>query len=274
MARRDYVRLLDVEPRLGAGLSASGRPEARRLVVAPVMTLADGQWDAAELTRILGDCAPFGCMVAEGLIAHELELAGRAATYLLGRGDIVAPGVTTGGDLPLHRLFCVADPVRLALLDKTFLAVTQRWPSIAGALLLQVVRQSERVAVHQLISQFPRADDRILALLWHLADRWGRPEPAGIVVPLAMGHEAIARLVGGRRPTVSSALGRLADRNVVSRLANGTWLLEPESRSLLDGSGPLGPAPDVRLLGPQDCDEDPADPVEPGELGACFALSG
>ena len=228
MAQRDYVRLLEVQPRLGAGLSASERPEAWRLVVAPVVTLAPGQWDAGELRRILGGCAPFGCMVAEGLIAHDLELSGRAATYLLGRGDILAPSVTASRNLPVHRFFSAADPVRVAMLDKTLLAVTQRWPAIAGALLVEVVRQSERVAVHQLISQIPRADYRILALLWHLADRWGRPEPTGIVVPLAMGHEAIGRLVGSRRPTVSSALGRLADRNLVSRLANGTWLLDPE----------------------------------------------
>jgi CRP-like cAMP-binding protein len=272
MAQRDYVRLLQVEPSLGAGLSASARAEAWKLVVAPVVRLPAGQRDAGELRRILGDCAPFGCMVAEGLIAHDLELGGRAATYLLGRGDILASGVAASRNLPVHRLFCAADPVRLAMLDKTFIAVTQRWPSIAGALLVRVVEQSERVAVHQLISQIPRADDRILTLLWHLADRWGQPEAEGIVVPLAMGHEALGRLVGGRRPTVSAALGRLADRNLVSRLANGTWLLDPESHHLLDGSRPSNSAANIRLLGLQDCDEDPpVDPVEPVELVSALA---
>jgi hypothetical protein len=56
---------------------------------------------------------------------------------------------------------------------------------------MRAVRQSEHLAVHQVISQLPRADERILGLLWHLGDRWGREEPAGMVVPLAMGHEAI-----------------------------------------------------------------------------------
>jgi hypothetical protein len=56
---------------------------------------------------------------------------------------------------------------------------------------MRAVRQSDHLAVHQVISQLPRADERILGLLWHLGDRWGREEPAGMVVPLAMGHEAI-----------------------------------------------------------------------------------
>jgi CRP-like cAMP-binding protein len=210
-------------------------------------------------------------MVAEGLIAHDLELAGRTATYLLGRGDIVAPAVTSSANLPASRFFSVADPVRLAMLDETFVAIARRWPSIAGALLVRAARQSERVAIHQLISQIPRADQRILAVLWHLADRWGRTEPAGIVVPLAMGHEAIGQLVGGARPTVSAALGRLAKDGLVQRQANGTWLLAPESRHLLERFHPPAPPQAIRLLGVQDCDEEAPDPVELTELRGVLA---
>ena len=115
------------------------------------------------------------------------------------------------------------------MLDEAFHGVTRRWPSIATALLVHAERQLERVAVQQLISQLLRAEQRIVALFWHLADRWGRAEAHGVVLPLTVGHEAIGHLVGGRRPTVSRALGRLNDRRLIVRLANGTWLLDPSS---------------------------------------------
>ena len=272
MARRDYVRLLEVEPRLGARLRGQELADARRVAVASVATLSVGHWDADELRRRLGGCEAFGAMVADGLVAHDLALDGRVATHLLGRGDILAPGVWPCRRLPAERIFNVAEPTRLALLDETFLAVAQRWPSIAGALLVQAERQSERVAMHQLISQIPRADQRIVALLWHLADRWGRVEDVGVVVPLAMGHEAISRLVGGRRPTVSTALGRLAERKLVTRLANGTWLLAPESRALLDGSRLPAPTPEVRLLGVKDCEDPQAEPTD--RVGTAHVATG
>ena len=49
MARRDYVRLLEVEPRLGARLPRPELADARRVAVAPVATLSVGHWDADEL---------------------------------------------------------------------------------------------------------------------------------------------------------------------------------------------------------------------------------
>jgi Crp-like helix-turn-helix protein len=45
------------------------------------------------------------------------------------------------------------------------------------------------------------------------------------VVPLVLPHRVIAQLVGARRPTVSTALGRLAGEGTLTRLADGTWLL-------------------------------------------------
>jgi CRP-like cAMP-binding protein len=149
----------------------------------------------------------------------------------------------------LTRIFSMTDGTRLAVLDDRFEAAARRWPTIFRALCLQVEDQMERIAVQQLISQLPRAEQRIVALLWHLADRWGRTEPQGMVVPLTVGHEAISRLVGGRRSTVSAALGRLADQDLVTRLSNGTWLLAPASRELLDHSALPGPTPGIQLLG-------------------------
>jgi CRP/FNR family transcriptional regulator, cyclic AMP receptor protein len=232
---RRYERLLQLAPELGAGLTGEELAEARRSAVAPVVTLPPGRRADDELLELV-DSVHFGAIVAAGLISHEFELGGRVATYLLGRGDIVAPGVWSSRRLPVRRMFSTADPVRLALLDAVLPALSRSWPSIAGALLVQAERQLEQVSINQLISQLPSADQRIVALLWHLADRWGRPDSRGVIVPLAIGHQAISHMVGGRRPTVSLALARLAERKLVTRRGNGTWLLAPESRSLLDAA--------------------------------------
>jgi hypothetical protein len=244
----DRVRLLDVAPRLGAELPRSELADARRLIVVPVVTVPDGHWRCGDLRGLVGACG-LGCVVVEGVIAHDLVSGGRVAKHLLGPGDVLAPAVRRGRYLPLLRLFGVTDEARLAVLDESFDAVVRRWPAIARALVAQVEEQMERVAVQQLISQLPRAEQRIVALLWHLADRWGYEEPQGMVLPLTLSHEAISRLVGGRRSTVSAALGTLAGAGLVTRLANDTWLLTPASRELLEPSATPPRPPSIRLLG-------------------------
>jgi CRP/FNR family transcriptional regulator, cyclic AMP receptor protein len=246
--RPRYVRLLEVEPSLGAGLTRHELDEARRLAVAPVVTLPAGHWEAGQLPRTL-ETTTFGCMIVDGLIAHELALEGRAATYLLGPGDLLAPTIRPSGLLPVSRSFGVADDASLAVLDEAIPAVAQRWPSIAGRLLVQAQRQLERLAVQQVISHLPRADHRIVAMLWHLAERWGSAVSDGVVVPLTLPHEVISRFVGGRRPTVSAALSALAGRGLVVRLPNGTWLLAPESRALLVAAPAPAPVARVHLRG-------------------------
>jgi CRP/FNR family transcriptional regulator, cyclic AMP receptor protein len=245
---RGYVRLLQVQPLLGTGLQREDIADARRLAVAPVASLSAGRPGAAELRRLLREEGAIGCLVVDGMITDDLTLAGRVATHLLGRGDILPRITRPSRLLQVRESFGVTEGTRVAVLDETFSAMTRRWPSIAGALLAQAARQAQRVAVQELISHLPRADQRIVALLWHLADRWGRAEPEGVVVPVMMGHEAIARLVGGRRPTISSALGRLGEQGLVCRQSNGTWRLDPASRALLNPAVPPDPAPSIRLL--------------------------
>jgi hypothetical protein len=197
---------------------------------------------------MVGACS-MGCVIAEGMIAHDLVAGVRVAKHLLGPGDVLAPAAGTSRYLPVLRLIGVTDRARLAILDASFLAALRRWPVIARALVIHVEEQLERVAVQQLISQLPRAEQRIVALLWHLADRWGHDEPEGMVLPLTLSHEAISRLVGGRRSTVSAALGALASDGFVVRRANDTWLLNAASRALLEPPSAPERPPSIRLLG-------------------------
>lgn len=49
---------------------------------------------------------------------------------------------------------------------------------------------------------------RLYLLFWHLTDRFGKVEREGVLVPLTLKHETLARLVRARRPSVTTALGR------------------------------------------------------------------
>jgi DNA-binding IclR family transcriptional regulator len=65
-------------------------------------------------------------------------------------------------------------------------------------------------------------------LLWHLADRFRRSHPEGVVLPLPLSHELLAQLVGAQRPSVSRALKELERAGVVARRPDGSWWLGGE----------------------------------------------
>jgi hypothetical protein len=68
------------------------------------------------------------------------------------------------------------------------------------------VRRVRSLAFQRAIAQLPRVDDRMLVLLWALAERWGRVSPDGVRVPVGLPHRMLATLVGARRPSVTTAL--------------------------------------------------------------------
>ena len=87
-------------------------------------------------------------------------------------------------------------PTRLAIIDRQVTTLIGRVPELNTAFVSRTVRRSRWLALHLAIRCLRRIDVRLLALFWHLADRWGRVTPQGVVVPLAFTHELLARLVG------------------------------------------------------------------------------
>jgi hypothetical protein len=61
-------------------------------------------------------------------------------------------------------------------------------------------------------------------LFWHLAERWGRVRPEGVILPLGLTHSVLADLVAARRPTVTTSLTELARQQLVTPAVGG-WLL-------------------------------------------------
>ncbi len=100
----------------------------------------------------------------------------------------------------------------VAVLDRGVLETICGWPGIVRKL---VERSGERVgyvAGHLTLTQSPRVDTRLHVLLWHLAERFGRMTPEGRVVRVALSHELFGRIIAARRPSVTTALGRLEEQ--------------------------------------------------------------
>jgi CRP-like cAMP-binding protein len=72
---------------------------------------------------------------------------------------------------------------------------------------------------------------RLLVQFWQLAERWGRVDRDGIAVTLPLTHELLAKLVGAARPSVTTALGRLAEGGLLLRSGN-VWRLSSDSRDV------------------------------------------
>lgn len=219
------VRLLDYDPELGATLRPERRAEARESAQATLVRVGRGPCRADELTG--GQGAVYGVLLLDGLVNRTVVLDGVSSAQLLGRGDLVRVGDDLGDALVETAIrWTVLEPLSLALLDEGFLLTIRRWPELVAALFERLAAQEVRRDVHRALSQLPRVEDRIHALLWLLAERWGRVSPQGVTLHLRLTHELIGQLVGAKRPTVSIALKELERRGVVCRRSDGSWLLE------------------------------------------------
>jgi CRP/FNR family transcriptional regulator, cyclic AMP receptor protein len=252
MPDRQISPLLELDPDLGQLIADDERRAAaeRELRVA-VHVLHAGPWDVDELAGAGPEHV--GLLVLDGVLAREVLVSDTVSTELLGPGDVVRPWrVHDSSVLLRHSIRWTAlSRTRFALLDRRFATEVVRYPEINAGIIDRVNERALRLAVTQAISQMNRVDRRLLALFWHLAERWGKMAPDGVAVPMTLSHRMLGQLVGARRPTVSTALGALAAADELRRREDGTWLLT---------GAPVGvPAPEIeraiparrRLLPPE-----------------------
>ena len=221
--QRTTVNLLEIEPDLGDGLNPQERAAAARVLAVPSQALEPGPWDPHAGTDVF---PVVGLLIIDGMVTRDLSFAGRTTTELLGAGDILRPW---DDDVPFDALpftasWHVHTPTQAAVLDTRVAIASGRWPSLATALHARHVRRVRSLAFQRAIAQLPRVDDRMIVLLWALAERWGRVGPDGVRLPVGLPHRTLATLVGARRPSVTTALTGLAREGLVERIEGG-WLL-------------------------------------------------
>jgi CRP/FNR family cyclic AMP-dependent transcriptional regulator len=221
------VRVLEHDPDLTEGLPSEGLDELRRAAVAIVLTHERGTWPLRQQLGAQG--GSLGLLVLDGLLTRNVRLAGTTATELLGPGELLRPWDDDEFlSVPVEAWWTVLEPTRLALLDRRFLAATARCPALAGNIVGRYVRRSRWLMLQLALHHHRRVDTRLLVLFWNMADRFGRMTRAGVVLPTRLKHELLGSLVGAQRPSVTTALGTLAERGLVQQIDGGGWLLHGE----------------------------------------------
>ena len=221
----ETISILHADPDLADLLDAGELDRARRETLTRVQRLSPGEWDAgAALEPAIHHR---GFLIVDGLLSRTVDVLGRRCVELVGHGDVMRPWRwdDEGSHVQAEVGWAVLEPARLAVLDHKLVQRMVPWPQIGLELFSRGTRRAHHLAVALAIAHHQRVDDRLLLTLWHLAERWGRVHSDGIVVPLPLGHQRLADLVGAQRQSVTTAMGGLTRAGTVSRRDEGHWVL-------------------------------------------------
>ena len=212
---------------LAAGIEPSELPVASERSLARVIEFRAGPW--APPTQPGSDAV--GLFVLDGLLAHRLVAHDRQSVDLLGPGDVLTAGEWADGfgAVPTSTRWDALSAGELAVLDRYWHERLTPWPVIHVALLDRTAQRSRSMALRLALARIPMISQRLRLLLWHLADRWGRVGPDGVVLPLRLPHETLAELACARRESVCRAMQELARYDLVTARPDGGWLLRGSS---------------------------------------------
>lgn len=220
--------LLDLDPDLGAELGGEEAATARKWLHVPLVRIPTG---ASEVDELLERAEAAAALVVAGVLVHRVTLAGHTAAELVGPGDVItrAPDeqLTHPVLMPEVAWSC-EEGATLVLIAERMKPSFARWPALDRAFEERHAARLARLATLHAIAQIPRAEERLLLLLWLLAERFGRVTGEGVVLDLSLRYRLIGELIGARRSTVSLAMKDLRERGlVVIRSDGGLVLPEP-----------------------------------------------
>ena len=227
------IQLLEADPELARGLDPRRIREVSQRLFVRAVPIPRGSWCPDRMVQ--RGSRPIGLLVLEGLLVREATVGDHPSAELLGPGDLLRAWDDIDAEVLLPRSVCwtALTDARVAVIDHALAVRAAQWPEIFASLVERAARRAERLVVMQAIGHLTRVDDRLLALLWCLAERWGRVVPGGVLVNLRLPHRTLAGMVGARRPSVTTALGQLMARQDIERRPDGSWLLlgePPEPR--------------------------------------------
>lgn len=218
------VSLLDVEPALGTHLCENQFREARSACMVSVVGVPRGNWRS----HGSGGGAVGGFLVVRGLLTRRLDVGDRRGAELLGRGDVIYPACPPDERAVVSTSsWRVEKTALLAVLDERFHCCVAAWPRLVVALHERSAFRSHSLLVRLAIAEHPQIVRRVHLVLWHLADRWGRPDEDGVVLPLKLSRVTLADLVCSTRESVSRSLAELERRDLVRVHGNGYFLRFP-----------------------------------------------
>ena len=214
-SRSLYGYLLDLDDDLAEEFDIRSRVSARQLATVKLLEAEVGESDLTNWFDVAR--GGMGLLVLEGMLAFEMRVGDRTTTELVGAGDLLQAPTGRGDELleglGTWKILC---PTCLALLDAEFADRVRPWPQIGQAMMRRASRRTTDVNVVRAITAQPRLEMRLDLLLWHLAGRWGRVEPAGIRLTLPLTHRLLGQLAAAERPSISHALARLSHAGLVT----------------------------------------------------------
>ncbi len=222
---RQVVFILREDPELAQSLPPEQRSILAGRLRARCERLGRGPWKPQELGP-----TSYGLLVLDGLLARRVRIGRGASAELLGAGDILRPW-DNGEDWNLPAMdvaWTVLHEGRVAVLDEGVTRAIGAHPELMVALASRLLHRSRSAARMAAITHITRVDERLLAWLWHVAERWGQVTPHGVRIPFRLTHELMAEAVGAQRPSVTVAIRQLAERDEAVRERGGSYVLTGE----------------------------------------------
>jgi CRP-like cAMP-binding protein len=222
----ESLRLLVADPDLASAIDdPARRRSALRAMTVGRLDLVAGE----EIDReVIGLNGTAGLLVLDGFLIRELTTGpGRISADLFGPEDVVQPDHTVPevAMLPHTVSWSAVTDARVAMLDEDFFARAAQWPEITASLLERAGRFGQRLALRGAIATLQSVDARLLASLWTWASQWATVAGQGVVLKVPLSHERLARLINARRPTVTTAMGRLRGSGLIAQRRDGSWIL-------------------------------------------------
>jgi CRP/FNR family transcriptional regulator, cyclic AMP receptor protein len=216
------IRLLSADPDLGARLDDHRFGAAEAHLLARVHSVDVGTW----LPGPPGRTGGAGLLMLDGFVSHAVTVGRRHGTELLGQGDVLQRWIPVPEDttVSVGDHWRVLEPTRFAVLDFDFLAAAVPYPEVLVEVIGRTARRARRLAVQGAISEIHGMPARVLMLLWHLAEAWGRRGPDGYLLRLPISHDAIGQMIGAHRSSVTTAITALVRSGDVVAGRN-SWLL-------------------------------------------------
>jgi CRP/FNR family transcriptional regulator, cyclic AMP receptor protein len=216
------VRVLAADPELGSRLADRRFKAAEAELLATVRGVDAGPW----LPGPPGRAAGAGVLLLDGFVTRVVTVGSRSGTELLGRGDVIQRWVPVPEDttISVEDDWRVLQAVEFAVLGPDFLDAVNRYPEVLVEVIGRVARRTRRLAVQAAISEIHGMPARVLMLLWHLAEAWGKRSQEGYLLRVPISHETIGQMIGAHRSSVTSALADLVRGGELVARRN-SWLL-------------------------------------------------
>lgn len=219
------VHLLERDPDLGGGLDAEAFALARQRLLVRTRRYPQGPWRV--IPTDFAAAGSLGLLLLDGILVREVTVGERTCAELLGPGDVTQPWLQIGPDASVGTEvnWQVAQSMQVAVLDRPFTVRVAPWPEITATIAGRIMLRVHWLSFHLSVCHMRRVEDRLLLVLWHFADRWGRVTPRGVEIPLSLTHSLLAYMVGSHRPTVTLGLRSLSEAGLVERRSRSRWLL-------------------------------------------------